>query len=343
MKYNLLGDTGVLVSELCFGAMTFGGKGIWEAIGRQQQDEVNELMKIAVDAGINFFDTANVYSIGLSEQLLGTSLQQLGLNRHDLFIATKVRGRMDKGVNHLGLSRYHVMQSVEESLARLQLDHVDLLYVHGVDLATSVEQVVHTLHDVVLSGKVRYLGVCNWPAWMVMKALGIARTRGWHEFVAMQYFYSLANRDAEHDLLPLALDQKQGFMPWSPLAGGFLSGKFTRDHTSTGGQSRRDLFDFPIINKDRAYNIVDVLLKTGERQQVSAADAALAWVRLQPGVSSTIIGAKTPEQLRANIHSTTLCLTAAELEELNAVSQADPVYPNWMVDRQMADRLPADK
>jgi aryl-alcohol dehydrogenase-like predicted oxidoreductase len=343
MKYNLLGETGVLVSELCFGAMTFGGTGIWGAIGQQQQDEVNTLMKMAVDGGINFFDTANVYSTGLSEQLLGASLNQVGLNRHDLFIATKVRGRMGEGVNQLGLSRYHIMQSVEASLQRLQLSHVDLLYVHGVDLATSVEQVVHTLHDVVVSGKVRYIGVCNWPAWMVMKALSIARARGWHEFVAMQYFYSLANRDAEHDLLPLALDQSQGFMPWSPLAGGFLSGKFTRHQTNTGGQSRRDTFDFPVINKDRAYDIVDVLLKIGARQQVSAAEVALAWVRQQRGVTSTIIGAKTPEQLQSNIRSATLELTSAELEELSAVSQAEPVYPNWMVDRQMGDRMPANK
>lgn len=333
----------MLVSELCFGAMTFGGKGIWEAIGRQQQDEVNALMKLAVDSGINFFDTANVYSIGLSEQMLGVSLKQLGLARHDLFIATKVKGRMGEGVNQLGLSRYHVLQSLDDSLQRLQLDHVDLLYVHGLDPATSVEQVMHTLHDVVQSGKVRYIGVCNWPAWMVMKGLGIARAQGWHEFVAMQYFYSLANRDSEHDLLPLALDQQQGFMPWSPLAGGFLSGKFTRHQTSTGGQSRRDVFDFPIINKDRAYDIVDVLVQIGERQGVSAAEVALAWVRLQKGVTSTIIGAKTPEQLRSNIHSTTITLTDAELQALQAVSQQERVYPNWMVERQNVDRFPVSE
>jgi aryl-alcohol dehydrogenase-like predicted oxidoreductase len=340
MKYNLLGDTGVLVSELCFGTMTFGGQGYWEAIGRQQQDEVNVLMKTAVDAGINFIDTANVYSYGMSEQLLGASLKQIGLDRRSLFIATKVRGRMGPGVNELGLSRYHVLQSVEESLLRLQTDHIDLLYVHGVDAATSVEQVVHTLHDVVQSGKVRYIGVCNWPAWMVMKALGIARQHGWHEFVAMQYFYAAANRDAEHDLLPLAQDQHLGFMPWSPLAGGFLSGKFTRDQTSTGGQSRRDNFDFPVINKDQAYDIIDELLPIADGYQVSAAEVALAWVRQQPGVTSTIIGAKTPEQLQANIHSATINLTTDELAKLNAVSQPEKMYPGWMVERQMGDRYP---
>jgi aryl-alcohol dehydrogenase-like predicted oxidoreductase len=340
MKYNLLGDTGVLVSELCFGTMTFGGQGYWEAIGRQQQDEVNVLMKAAVDAGINFIDTANVYSYGMSEQLLGASLKQIGLDRRSLFIATKVRGRMGPGVNELGLSRYHVLQSVEESLLRLQTDHIDLLYVHGVDAATSVEQVVHTLHDVVQSGKVRYIGVCNWPAWMVMKALGIARQHGWHEFVAMQYFYAAANRDAEHELLPMAQDQHLGFMPWSPLAGGFLSGKFTRDQTSTGGQSRRDNFDFPVINKDQAYDIIDELQPIAEGYQVSAAEVALAWLRQQPGVTSTIIGAKTPEQLQANIHSATINLTTDELAKLNAVSQPEKMYPGWMVERQMGDRYP---
>ena len=341
MKYNLLGNTGVLVSELCFGTMTFGGQGYWEAIGRQTQDEANTLLKTAVDAGINFIDTANVYSYGQSEQILGAGIKQAGLSRNELFIATKVRGRMSSGVNQIGLSRYHIFQSVEESLQRLQIDHIDLLYVHGVDAATSIEQVVHSLHDLVVSGKVRYVGVCNWPAWMVMKALGIARKHGWHEFTAMQYFYAAANRDAEQELLPLAQEEHLGFMPWSPLAGGFLSGKFTRNQTNTGGQSRRDTFDFPVINKERAYNIIDVLIRMGEGYNVSAAEIALAWVRQQKGVTSTIIGAKTPEQLTSNIHSTTFDLTAAELAELNEVSQPEKHYPGWMVERQMSDRFPA--
>jgi aryl-alcohol dehydrogenase-like predicted oxidoreductase len=340
MKYNLLGNTGVLVSELCFGTMTFGGQGYWEAIGKQTQDEATNLLKTAVDAGINFIDTANVYSFGQSEQLLGEGLKQAGLARNELFIATKVRGRMAPGVNQTGLSRYHIMQSVEESLQRLQMDHIDLLYVHGVDAVTSVEQIVHSLHDVVTSGKVRYVGVCNWPAWMVMKALGIAKQRGWHEFVAMQYFYAAANRDVEQELIPLALEEQVGFMPWSPLAGGFLSGKFTRDQTNTGGQSRRDSFDFPVIDKEKAYDIIDVLIRLGEGYNVSAAEIALAWVRQQKGVTSTIIGAKTPEQLASNIHSTAFELSAGDLDELNAVSLPEKRYPGWMVERQMGDRLP---
>lgn len=340
MKYNLLGDTGVLVSELCFGTMTFGGKGMWENIGRQQQDEASELLKIAVDAGINFIDTANVYSFGLSEQLLGEGLKKQGITRNELFIATKVRGKMGESVNQQGLSRYHVMQSVDESLQRLQMDHIDLLYVHGVDFATSVEQIVQTLHDVVQSGKVRYIGVCNWPAWMVMKAMGMAKQQSWHHFVAMQYFYSAANRDSERELLPMAEDQHLAFMPWSPLAGGFMSGKFTREEKNTGGQSRRDNFDFPIIDKEKAYDIIDVLLRIGENREVSAAEIALAWVRQQKGVTSTIIGAKNPEQLHSNIHSTTFELTEEELKELNTVSEPPKSYPNWMVETQMNGRYP---
>jgi aryl-alcohol dehydrogenase-like predicted oxidoreductase len=340
MKYNVLASTGVLVSELCFGTMTFGGQGYWEAIGKVQQNEVNELLKITIDAGINFIDTANVYSNGLSEQLLGEGLRQAGISRNDLFIATKVRGRMREGINTIGLSRFHIFQSVDESLARLQLDNIDLLYVHGVDELTSVEDVVHTLHDIVLTGKVRYIGVCNWPAWMVMKALAIAGKHGWHEFVAMQYFYSAANRDVENDILPLTADQNLAFMPWSPLAGGFLSGKFTKEQTNTGGQSRRDSFDFPVIDKERAYNIIDVLIRIGKDYNVSAAEVALAWVRQQKGVTSTIIGAKNSEQLQSNIRSTSFEISPADMQELNTVSQQPKPYPNWMVDRQMRERFP---
>ncbi|MGV3538416.1 MAG: aldo/keto reductase [Rufibacter sp.] len=322
MNYNLLGDTGVLVYELYLGAMTFGGgetAGMWSHIGKLQQDEVKELLKHSIDAGINFIDTANVYSFGQSEQLLG------------------------EGVNQQGLSRYHIFQSVDSSLKRLQMDHIDLLYVHGVDEALPVEQIVQTLHDVVMSGKVRYVGVCNWPAWMVMKALGIAKQHGWHTFKAMQYFYAPANRDSERELIPLAQDQKLAFLPWSPLAGGFLSGKFTRDKTNTGGESRRDNFDFPIIDKEKAYDIIDVLVEVGKMHKVSAAEVALAWVRQQKGVTSTIIGAKKVEQLKSNIHSTSVHLLPEEISQINQASQHDLGYPNWMVERQMTGRFPETK
>ncbi|WP_234571112.1 aldo/keto reductase [Rhodohalobacter sp. 614A] len=340
MKYNLLGNTGLLVSELCFGTMTFGGEGMWEHVGKQQQGEADELIKKSVDSGINFIDTANVYSFGQSETILGNSIKNLDLNRDELVIATKLRGKMGDQPNNQGLSRYHIFNSVEKSLNRLQLDHIDLLYVHGVDSVTSIREIMRGLNDIVESGKVRYVGVCNWPAWMVMKALGIARQEGWHEFKAMQYFYSLSGRDAEDALIPLSQSEKLGFMPWSPLAGGFLSGKYTRDNEKAGGGSRRDEFDFPPINKEQTYDIVDVMEEIAENQDCSVAEVALAWVRLQSGVTSTIIGTKNITQLESNINSTNVDLTDDELSELNKVSSTTKRYPFWMVDRQDSDRIP---
>jgi aryl-alcohol dehydrogenase-like predicted oxidoreductase len=338
MKYNFLGNTGLVVSELCFGTMTFGGKGgIWEAIGKVQQKEVNDLMKVVVDSGINFIDTANVYSYGESEKLLGQSIKDLGLNRKELIIATKVRGRMSEGLNNVGLSRFHIFQSVDESLQRLQLDHIDVLYVHGVDPKTPVEEIVRSLNDIVLTGKVRYIAVCNWPAWMVMKAIGIAEKHGWNKFVGMQYFYALAGRDIEREIVPLALDQNLAIMPWSPLAGGFLSGKYTRNNEKAG-DSRRDTFDFPPINKDKAYDIIDVITDVAKQHNASVAEIALAWVRQQKGITSTIIGAKNVDQLNANIKSTEIQLSADDLKKIDEVSALSKEYPGWMVERQSADR-----
>ncbi len=340
MKYNLLGNTGLLVSEICFGTMTFGGGGggIWSNIGKTQQDEVNSLMKTVVDAGINFIDTANVYSYGESETLLGQSIIDLGLNRNELVIATKVRGRMGPGVNNVGLTRFHIFQSVDESLKRLQLDHIDVLYVHGVDLKTPIEETVRALNDIVLTGKVRYIAICNWPAWMVMKALGIDDKHGWNKFVGLQYFYSLAGRDIEREIVPLATDQNLAIMPWSPLAGGFLSGKYTREKDKAG-DSRRDVFDFPPINKEKTYDIIDVLAGISKQHKVSVAQVALAWVRLQKGITSTIIGAKNIDQLHDNLKSVDIQLSADELQKIDEVSALNKEYPGWMVERQSADRV----
>ncbi len=337
MKYNILSNTGLLVSEICFGTMTFGSGGMWAAIGGVEQAGANDMMKQVVDAGINFIDTANVYSFGQSEKMLGQSIKDLGLNRNDLVIATKVRGKMGEGKNNVGLSRYHIFQSIDESLQRLQLDHIDILYVHGVDPLTPIEEIVRSLNDIVLTGKVRYVAVCNWPAWMVMKALGIAEKHGWNKFVGMQYFYSLSGRDIEREVLPLAKAENIGVMPWSPLAGGFLSGKYTRENEKAGN-SRRDSFDFPPINKEKGYDIVDVLNGIGQQHQVKAAEIALAWVRQQHGVTSTIIGAKNPEQLKSNLHSTELTLNADELKRIDEVSALPQEYPGWMVERQGNDR-----
>lgn len=337
MKYNQLGNTGLLVSELCFGTMTFGGDGMWRAIGEQPQQEADELIKASVDGGINFIDTANVYSYGLSEKILGQSIKNLELNREELIIATKVRGGMGSQVNNVGLSRYHIFNSVDASLERLQLDHIDLLYVHGVDQIMDVREIMRSLNDIVHSGKVRYIGVCNWPAWMVMKANGIARQEGWHEFKAMQYYYSLACRDVEDELVPLSQSEGLGFMPWSPLAGGFLTGKYTRESDKAGG--RRDNFDFPPINKERAYDIVEVMKGISEKHSVTIAEVALAWVRQQNGITSTIIGARTMKQLESNLSSVSISLTDEDLAALAEVSQAENRYPTWMVNFQNQNRL----
>jgi aryl-alcohol dehydrogenase-like predicted oxidoreductase len=339
MKYRQLGKTGVLVSELCLGTMTFGGKGYWKAIGQLPENDVTQLIKTAIDQGINFFDTANAYSEGLAETLLGKALKNLGIARQMAFIATKVRLRMGEGPNQVGLSKLHIQDSVNDSLKRLGLSHIDMLYIHGVDPITTLEETMRGLEDVIRSGKVRYLGISNHPAWMVVKANSIAGNLGWSKFVASQNFYSIASRDIEREIVPMALSEGISIMPWSPLAGGFLSGKYTRD-IITARNSRRDNFDFPPINKEKAFDIIDVMIKIGARYKVSAARVALSWTKDKPGVGSVIIGAKNKEQLLDNLACTQLQLTSDEIKELETVSALTPEYPGWMVDRQLTGRFP---
>ncbi|MCE6990877.1 aldo/keto reductase [Dyadobacter sp. CY323] len=340
MKYNFLSNTGVLVSELCFGTMTFGGEGYWEAIGTLQQDEGNALVKTAFDSGINFFDTANVYSYGKSETILGQAFKDLGIRRNEVVIATKARGRMDPGANRIGLSRLHIMDSVEESLSRLGTDHIDLFYIHGVDVETSLEETMRGLEDIVRSGKVRYLGVSNHAAWQIMKANGIAEKNGWTKFVACQHYYTIAGRDLERELIPMMKDQNLALMPWSPLAGGFLSGKYTRNN-QTSGDNRRDSFDFPPIDKEKAYDIIDEIQPIAAAHGVSVAQIALAWLLHQKAVTSVIIGAKKPDQLKDNIAATSVKLTEADLAKLDEISALKTEYPQWMFERQGRDRLPS--
>ena len=342
MKYNQLGKTGILVSELCLGTMTFGGKGYWVEIGKLPEEEVTQLVKTALDRGINFIDTANAYSEGLSEILTGKALKNLGISRQAVILATKVRIRMGEGANQVGLSRLHIIDSVNDSLKRLDMSHIDLLYIHGVDPVTPLEETMRGLEDVVRAGKVRYIGISNHPAWMAMKANGIAEKMGWTKFIASQNFYSIASRDIEREIIPMALSERMGIMPWSPLAGGFLSGKFTRNNEKAG-DSRRDTFDFPPINKVKAYDIIDVMTRIGNNHEVSAARVALAWLLSKPGVTSVIIGAKRNDQLLDNIDCTTLKLSNEELEELEAISALIPEYPAWMVNRQMRGRFPEGK
>lgn len=343
MDYKLLGNTGLFVSELSFGTMSFGGEGMWKSVGEQQQEEADELVKMAVDAGINFIDTANVYSFGQSEEILGNSIDNLDLDPNELVISTKVRGAMDDGPNSQGLSRYHIFNSVEASLERLNLDQIDLLYVHGVDSVMPIEEIMKNLNDIVDSGYVRYIGVSNWPAWMVAKANEIAHSRGWHQFKAMQYYYSLSGRDAEDALIPYAQSENLAFVPWSPLAGGFLTGKFTRDQESSGENARRVEFDFPPIDKEKAYDIVDILKEIADKHDVTVAETALAWVRHQKGVTSTLIGAKNTDQLASNLRSSEIELTDEDLRALDEVSAVPVRYPFWMVNFQNQNRYPGEE
>ncbi len=340
MKYRLLGNTGIIVSEFCLGTMTFGGKGYWKAIGELGQEEVNEMVKISYENGVNFFDTANAYSEGLSEILLSKAFNDLGIPRQEIFIATKVRLRMGPGANQVGLSKYHILDSVNDSLKRMNISHIDLLYIHGVDPLTPLEETMRALEEVIKAGKVRYLGVSNHPAWMMMKANSYADSMGWNKFVASQNYYTIANREIEREIIPMALSEGIGIMPWSPLAGGFLSGKFTRSNEGTE-QNRRNSFDFPPLNKEKAYDIIDVMAEIGNIHNTSVAQVALSWIKDRPGVTSVIIGAKREEQLRDNLAAIDLQLTPEETKRLEEISALTPEYPGWMINRQLMGRWPS--
>lgn len=336
MKYNLLGNTGLKVSELCLGTMTFGGRGMWTAIGTLPQDQVNSLVKQSIDGGINFIDTANVYSEGLSEQMTGQAVRDLGLKRDELVIATKVRGQMGEGPNDVGLSKKHILQQANESLTRLNMDYIDLYQIHGFDRLTPLEETLEALDSLVKSGKVRYIGCSNLAAWQLMKALGISAQKYLSKFVSLQAYYTIAGRDLERELVPLLLDQKIGLMVWSPLAGGLLSGKYSRDGETKEG--RRANFDFPPVNKEKAFDIVDVMKNMADNKGVTVAQIALAWLLHQPAVTSVIIGANKPEQLADNLSSVNVQLNEKELEQLNEVSKLAPEYPGWMIERQGSGR-----
>jgi len=313
--------------------MTFGGKGHWQNIGRLQLDDAAVLVKKSFDAGINFIDTANVYSLGESESLTGQAIQKLGLPRDQLVIATKATGVMNELPNGRGQSRYHLMNEVEASLKRLQIDHIDLYQLHGFDPVTPLEEALSVLNDLVRSGKVRYIGLCNMAAWHIMKALDISDRRHWARFESVQSYYTIAGRDLEREIIPLAQDQRLGVMVWSPLAGGLLSGKYTEDAKGPEG-ARRTNFDFPLVDKPRAFRCVDAMRPIAQAHQVSVAQVALAWLLARPAVTSVIIGAKSVEQLEDNIASTKVRLTDQDLKALDAVSQLPPEYPGWMLAMQ---------
>lgn len=336
MQYKQLGNTGLLVSELCFGAMTFGGKGFWEVIGQQGQALANDLVAQALAAGVNFFDTANVYSEGESEKILGEALTK---RRHEVVIATKVRGRMSPQANGVGLSRLHIMEQVEQSLQRLGTDYIDLYQIHGFDAVTPFEEILRTMDDLVSAGKVRYIGCSNLAAWQLMKALGISAQHHWVRFESLQAYYTIAGRDLERELVPLLQDQKLGLMVWSPLAGGLLTDKFYNAEKGPEG-ARRSTFDFPPVNRDRLPGVLEALAGVAQAHEVSMAQIALAWLLHQAVVTSVIVGAKQPEQLADNLQAVKVKLTAEELQRLDEASALPPEYPGWMLERQGAGRWP---
>lgn len=339
MKYKTLGNTGLLVSQLCLGTMTFsGGSGVYKHIGNVDQAGADELVKASIEAGINFFDTADVYSGGESESTLGQSFKNLGIVRKDYVLATKVYSRMGPGRNDVGASRGHIMDAVEASLQRLQTDHIDLYQIHATDTLTPTEETLRALDDLVHQGKVRYIGVSNWPAWRVATALGISARLNLARFNTLQAHYSIASRDLERELGPLLEAEKMGLLVWSPLAGGLLSGKFSRENQSPEG-SRRSEFDFPIINKERAWNVIDVMRPIAEAHGCSPARIALAWLLAKPVVTSVLVGAKRLSQLEDNIAAVDITLSEDEIRRLDEVSELPPEYPGWMLATQGADRL----
>ncbi|GLU33728.1 aldo/keto reductase [Trinickia caryophylli] len=336
MRYAKLGSTGLFVSELCLGTMTFGGQtgALWGQIGQLQQGDVEKLIGRAIDAGINFIDTANVYSDGVSETMTGTALKNLDVPRENVVVATKVFGETGtKSANSRGLSRYHVMEAVKASLRRLQLDHIDLYQVHGFDPATPIEETIRALDTLVQQGLVRYVGVSNWAAWQIMKALGMSERLGLARFESLQAYYTIAGRDLEREIVPMLRSEGVGLMVWSPLAGGLLSGKYGRDLEAEAG-SRRTTFDFPPVDLERGYDCIDAMRRIADARGVSVAQVALAWLLHQKAVTTVIVGAKRIEQLDDNIAATSLRLTGEELATLDKVSALPPEYPGWMFARQ---------
>ena len=341
MKYATLGNTGLQVSKLCFGTMTFGdGRGMFKAIGAVGQGAADELVKTSIESGINFFDTADVYTEGESEKILGQSLKNLKIARQHVVIATKVYGRVGPGRNDVGASRGHIMDGVEASLRRLQTDHIDLYQIHGNDLVTPVEETVRALDTLVQQGKVRYIGCSNWQAWKIAKSLGISEFKSLARFDTLQAYYSIAGRDLEREIIPLLESERVGLLVWSPLAGGLLSGKFSRANQKPA-DSRRTEFDFPIVDKERTWKILDAMAPIAKAHECSPARVSLAWLLAKPVVTSVIIGAKRHDQLKDNLAAVELTLTQDELRRLDEISALPPEYPGWMMPFQGADRLEA--
>ncbi|MBB4227785.1 aldo/keto reductase [Rhizobium mongolense] len=342
MRYNQLGNTGLFVSEICLGTMTFGeavSGTMWGSIADVDQKAAGQIVERSLAAGVNFIDTADVYSSGESERLLGQALKNLDVPRKDVVIATKVYGVMGDKPNDRGASRGHIMDSVEASLKRLQTDHIDLYQIHATDPVTPIDETLRAFDDLISRGLVRYIGVSNWQAWRIAKALGISERRGFARFETVQAYYSIAGRDLEREIVPLMNEEKIGLMVWSPLAGGLLSGKFGPGAPGNG-EGRRANFDFPPVDRDKAWACVAVMREIAEKHGSNVAAVALAYVLAKPFVTSVIIGAKRIDQLDQNLAAVKLKLDAGDMHKLDEVSALAPEYPGWMLARQGAARRP---
>lgn len=333
MRMRALGHSGLFVSELCLGTMVFGpGEGIWKGIGSLGQEEADALVKTALDAGVNFFDTANYYNGSESEHILGRSLKNLGVARDDVVIATKVLGPMGDGPNARGASRGHILSQCKQSLRRLGLDHIDLYQIHGFDPATPIEETLEALDTLVRHGHVRYLGLSNWAAWQVVKAVGITQARRLAPILSLQAYYTLVGRDLEREIVPMLRSEKIGLMVWSPLAGGYLSGKYDGDGNAPAG--RRATFDFPPVDRSRGSAALAEMRRIAGAKGCTVAQVALAWLLHQPVVTSVIVGAKRVDQLADNIAATGVSLDTDDLAALDAVTKLPAEYPGWMLERQ---------
>ncbi len=331
MHYNKLGSTGLFVSELALGTMTFGASGNFAVMGSVEQADANAMVASALDAGVNLFDTADAYSHGASEMILGRAFKELGIPRERVLIATKAFDAMGEGPNASGLSRAHLLDAATASLKRLGTDYIDLYQLHGFDAATPIEESLEALTSLRDRGLVRYVGVSNWAAWQIAKALGISALRDLARVASVQAYYSIAGRDVEREIVPMLESEGLGLLVWSPLAGGFLTGRVTRN-TGADGETRRAALPFPPVDEERAFAIVDALQPMAARRGVPVARLAIAWVLQRPRITSVILGARAPAQLNDTLRAGEIAFSAEELAELDRVSALPIEYPGWMLD-----------
>jgi aryl-alcohol dehydrogenase-like predicted oxidoreductase len=336
MEMRLLGRSGLRVSALSFGTMTFGGRGRFANMGSVGVEEATAMVDRCLEAGVNLFDTADMYSGGLSEEVLG---QALGKRRDEVLVATKLNSRMGEGPNDLGQSRHHIVRACEASLRRLGTDHIDLYQVHGIDELTPPEESLHALDDLVRAGKVRYIGCSNFSAWHLMKQLAVSERCGFERFVSLQAYYNLVARELEHELVPLCLDQGVGILVWSPLAAGFLSGKFRRGQGDLEGTRRSAQGDPGTIDEEQGFDVVDALDDVAKARGVSVPQVALNWLLRRPGVTSVVVGARTLDQLADNLVAASWELTPDEVRRLDEVSARPLPYPYWHQRKFNGDRL----